>query len=221
MIRMEKIYIVQVRMSSPNHAEKPAEEVSSKVSMIFYTFDKDTRRNISACRQRYKGPIYAETIAYPPRTDRSSGFSRLYLCNETQRRSIEQRIIEADVAMKEIYPDLQANVDFLPLDAAEIGRGALYEQIADSIKYKVLDQAFRKLEGVILDENNVLTPRTKARLRKMADQLDALNILDDESITTRIASIRKKIEEEAVMPLKGELADDLKVLKGRFHALEF
>jgi len=218
---MEKIYIVQVRMSSQNHTEKASEEVSSKVSMIFYTFPKEIRQKISACRQRYKGPIYAETIAYPPKTSASSGFSRLYLCNQTQKETIEQRILEADAAMKEIYPDLRAAVDFLPLDAAEIGRGALYEQIADSIKYKVLNQAFEKLAHVVLDENSVLTPRTKARLRKMVDQLDALNILEDEDVAAKIASIRQKIEDEAIMPLKGELADDLKVLKGRFHALEF
>ncbi|HKM24335.1 MAG TPA: hypothetical protein VJY40_01675 [Corynebacterium sp.] len=208
-------------MSSPNHTEKASEEVSSKVSMIFYTFDKETRQKISACRQRYKGPIYKETIAYPPKTSASSGFSRLYLCNQTQKETIEQRILEADAAMKEIYPDLRAAVDFLPLDAAEIGRGALYEQIADSIKYKVLDQAFKRLEHVVLDENSVLTPRTKVRLRKMVDQLDALNILEDEDVAAKIASIRQKIEDEAIMPLKGELADDLKTLKGRFHALEF
>lgn len=218
---MEKIYIVQVRMSSPNHTEKASEEVSSKVSMIFYTFDKETRKRISACRQRYKGPIYQETIAYPPKTGESAGFSRLYLCNETQRGTIEQRITEADVAMKEIYPDLRAAVDFLPLDAAEIGRGALYEQIADSIKYKILDQAFVRLGKIVLDENSALTPRTKTRLRKMVDQLEALNILGDEDVAAKVASIRQKIEEEAIMPLKGELADDLKVLKGRFHALEF
>jgi len=218
---MEKIYIVQVRMSSQNHTEKASEEVSSKVSMIFYTFDKETRQKISACRQRFKGPIYKETIAYPPKTSESTGFSRLYLCNETQQKTIKARIAEADVAMKEIHPDLRAAVDFLPLDAAEIGRGALYEQIADSIKYKVLNQAFEKLAHVVLDENSVLTPRTKARLRKMVDQLDALNILEDEDVTAKIASIRQKIEDEAIMPLKGELADDLKVLKGRFHALEF
>lgn len=218
---MEKVYIVQVRMSSPNHTEKASEDVSEKVSMIFYTFDKDTRRKISACRQRYKGPIYQETIAYPPQTGESAGFSRLYLCNDGQRRTIERRITEADAAMKAIYPDLRAAVDFLPLDAAEIGRGQLYDQIADSIKYKVLDQAFRRLETVVLDENTVLTPKVKSRLRKMVEQLDTLNILEDEDVAAKIASIRQKIEEEAIMPLKGELADDLKVLRGRFHALEF
>ena len=55
----------------------------------------------------------------------------------------------------------------------------------------------------------------------MVDQLDALNILEDEDVAAKIASIRQKIEDEAIVPLKGELADDLKVLKGRFHALEF
>ena len=141
-----------------------------------------------------------------------------FLCRP--QHSGSQRI-GADVAMKAIHPDLRAAVDFLPLDAAEIGRGALYQQIADSIKYKVLDKAFEKLANVVLDENSVLTPRTKARLRKMVDQLDALNILEDEDVAAKIASIRQKIEDEAIMPLKGELADDLKVLKGRFHALEF
>ncbi len=220
MITVEKIFIVQVRMSSPNHTERGSEEVSEKVSMIFYTFPKEVRQQIQACRQRYKGPIYKETIAYPPKTSDAS-FSRLYLCNEQQKATIEQRILEADAALKEINEILGAKADFLPLDASEIGRGALYEQIADSIKYKVLDQAFKKLESVVLDENTVLTPRTKARLRSMTDQLAALNILEDEDVAAKIASIRQKIEDEAIMPLKGELADDLKVLKGRFHALEF
>jgi hypothetical protein len=217
---MEQIFIVQVRMSSPNHAEKPPEAVSDKVSMIYFTFPRDTRKDIQKTRQRYKGPIYRETVAYPPKTSTDSSFSCLYLCNEKQRAVIEQRIVDADRALKEINPILGAKADFLPLDATEIGRGALYEQIVDSIKYKVLDRAFRKMETVVLDENNVLTPRTKASLRRMTDQLAALNILDDEDVALKIASIRQKIEEDAILPLKGELADDIKVLRGRFHALE-
>jgi hypothetical protein len=206
---MEQIYIVRTRMSSPNHTEK-SEEVNEMSSLIYYRWNRDTRRRIQATRMRFKGPIYQNTVS----------FYGLHLCSEEQMAAITDRVAGADAAMKEIHPDLGADVTFIPLDVAEIGRGALYGQIADAIRAQIHDRTFKRLEKVTLDENNALTPRTKASIRKMLDQMAALNILGDQDVAARIAEIRKRIEDDAILPLKGELAAALKKTPGRFHALE-
>lgn len=206
---MERIFIVMVQMSSPNHTEK-SEAINDMTSMIYYRWNRDTRRKIQSVRMRFKGPIYKNTVS----------FYGLHLCAERQIDPIKTRVEGADKALKEIHPDLGANVVFVPLDVAGIGRGALYGQIADAIRGQIYDRTFKRLEQVTLDENNTLTPRVKASIRRMLDQMETLNILDDQDVAARIAEIRDRISEDAILPLKEELADILKKTPGRFQALE-
>lgn len=206
---MEELFIVQVRISSSNHVVS-REEIDESTDLVLYKYNKETRQAINAVRNRHKYHIFKDTI----------DFHRLRICSLRQQAGIQARVADAAHDLNQIHDELGAKVVFVPLDVVQIGQGALYGEIVDALKYKVFREIFKKLEKVILDNNNQVGPQTKKILRTMLDRVEKLNILEDEDVAAKVAEIRQRIENDDIVALKGELDSDLRVLKGRFRALE-
>ncbi len=203
-----KLYICEVVMSSGNFIED-SEDLDEFRRETTYTFDKETRQKIQKTRQRYKGPLYASTVA----------FHKLHICGEDQMTPIAANIQKADAELKQISDQLEASVTFWPLQTDEIVKGELYQAVVGAIKYRVFKDVFERLSE-ILERDKGLPARSKAALLAMCSQLEKLNLVNDGDITRHISEIRSRIESESIEPLRDILRGYLSSMSQRYAVLE-
>lgn len=200
------IYIVKTSMSSSNHI-MDSSEMGEYQRMETFTFNKQTRMDISAVRSRYKKPIY----------DNCANFHGLYLCKDEDIQGIKDLIAEADEKMREIDYHLGATIMFIPLDDAAIKTGEMYENICAAIKSQIFTTLLNRIETV---SHIAIPTRSKQSLLKMVKRMERINVMDDPDITYRLNNIRDQIMKEAIAPLQDELTKELKILTSRGANLE-
>ena len=201
-----QIFIVKTSMSSSNHLQDSS-ELDDYRRMETYTFNKQTRMDISAIRSRFKKPIY----------DNCANFHGLYLCKEEDMEGIQELILEANEKLREIDPRLGASILFIPLDAAAIQQGEMYDQICAAIKSQIFTTLLNRIETV---SHTAIPTRSKQSLLKMVKRMERINVMDDPDITYRLNKIRDQIMKEAIAPLQEELGKELKILTSRGANLE-
>lgn len=201
-----QIYIVKTSMSSSNHLQESS-ELDDYRRMETYTFNKQTRMDISAIRSRFKKPIY----------DNCANFHGLYLCKEEDMEGTQELISEANEKLREINPRLGASILFIPLDAAAIQQGEMYDQICAAIKSQIFTTLLNRIETV---SHTAIPTRSKQSLLKMVKRMERINVMDDPDITYRLNQIRDQIMKEAIAPLQEELGKELKILTSRGANLE-
>ena len=201
-----QIYIVKTSMSSSNHLQESS-ELDDYRRLATYTFNKQTRMDISAIRSRFKKPIY----------DNCANFHGLYLCKEEDMEGTQELISEANEKLREINPRLGASILFIPLDAAAIQQGEMYDQICAAIKSQIFTTLLNRIETV---SHTAIPTRSKQSLLKMVKRMERINVMDDPDITYRLNQIRDQIMKEAIAPLQEELGKELKILTSRGANLE-
>jgi hypothetical protein len=123
-------------------------------------------------------------------------------------------------------PDLHARVKFFPLDAGEISKGQLYEDISNEIKAKVFSVTLERINPLLDLGGKNLPSRTLATLKKLRERLIAVNILDDPDVNQSIKRIDLLVEQESFKPLKefveGEMGklDMFRPISGRAAVVE-
>jgi hypothetical protein len=201
-----QIYIVKTNMSSSNHIQDSS-ELDDYRRMETFTFNKQTRLDISAIRSRYKKPIY----------DNCANFHGLYLCKDEDVEGIQKLITEADEKLREIDYHLGASILFIPLDSAAIKTGEMYENICSAIKSQIFTTLLNRIETV---SHTAIPTRSKQSLLKMVKRMERINVMDDPDITYRLNNIRDQIMKEAIAPLQEQLGKELKILTSRGANLE-
>jgi len=201
-----QIYIVKTNMSSSNHIQDSS-ELDEYRRMETYTFNKQTRLDISAIRSKFKKPIY----------DNCANFHGLYLCKQEDVEGIQKFITEADEKLREIDYHLGANILFIPLDSAAIKTGEMYDNICAAIKSQIFTTLLNRIETVC---HTAIPTRSKQSLLKMVKRMERINVMDDPDITYRLNEIRTQIEKEAIAPLQEQLGKELKILTSRGANLE-
>lgn len=201
-----QIYIVKTNMSSSNHIVDSS-ELDDYRRMETFTFNKQTRLDISAIRSKYKKPIY----------DNCGNFHGLYLCKEEDVEGIQKLISKANIELHEIDPRLGASILFIPLDTAAVKKGEMYDQICSAIKSQIFTNILKRIETVC---HTAIPTRSKRSLLKMLDRMERINVMDDPDITYRLNEIRTQIEKEAIAPLQEQLSKELKILTSRGANLE-
>ena len=201
-----QIFIVKTSMSSSNHLQDSS-ELDDYRRMETYTFNKQTRMDISAIRSRFKKPIY----------DNCANFHGLYLCKEEDRVGIQELITEADEKLREIDYHLGARILFIPLDTAAVKTGEMYDQICAAIKSQIFTTLLNRIETV---SHTAIPTRSKQSLLKMVKRMERINVMDDPDITYRLNQIRDQIMKESIAPLQEELGKELKILTSRGANLE-
>jgi len=205
------IYIVQALMSSPNR-QTGVRELDDRRIEVNYRFDKETRKKIAAIRSKYKAPIYMHSLR----------FFSLFICKEEVTGKIKEAIEQADRELKAIDSVLEARVQFIPLDEVEVRKGELYGQIINCIKYQIYKSLFDRIEEILQRERKStrLNPRTKRSLLRLLDEMRAVNVLEDRDIYNKIDELKRKIEENAVQPLRRELEQEISAITSRWAHLE-
>ena len=201
-----QIFIVKTSMSSSNHLQDSS-ELDDYRRMETYTFNKQTRMDISAIRSRFKKPIY----------DNCANFHGLYLCKEEDMEGTQELISEANEKLREINPRLGASILFIPLDAAAIQQGEMYDQICAAIKSQIFTTLLNRIETV---SHTAIPTRSKQSLLKMVKRMERINVMDDPDIMYRLNQIRDQIMKESIAPLQEELGKELKILTSRGANLE-
>ena len=200
------IYIVKFVTATENRIVG-REELDDKRVELEYLFDKETRRKIASIRVAARNRIYQKAL----------DFYGLRLIKPEHMDEISKIADEADRKLREVHETLYARVIFIPIDESAARKGELYQEIIDAIRYHVYQVAFEKLKDVNLQH---LHKRTKAALLRMCDRLQAINVLNDPDIDSKIQEIKEKIMSEDIEELSKEIKAELDVLKSRFAHLE-
>ena len=203
----DPIYIVSIEMSSPNRIVN-THELNAYESQTRYYYEKIVRRRIGAVRARYK------TIQY----DSCLKVFTLYVCRESVRTRIISTIQNADREMKVIDSNLYARVLFFPLSRESIKESEMWEQLRNAIKTQVYGTMLERIQAIAQKEN-IPTKSIRALVR-MCDELQDINVLDDNEVTQRIASIRANIERRMLSPIVAELETEVNGMESIFSYVE-
>lgn len=197
---MERIYIVQDNMSSPNHVIeiKQLDDVTQETT---FKFKQETRKQIARTRVAAKRSIFAETL----------DFYGLKMCRESNIQAIKELVKSADEQFKHIDPVLYAEAIFVPLDMSDVQKGEFYEQVLDSIRYRVLRDIIEQLDI----KSAQLPAKSKQAVEKLLNHLRSVNVLGDEGISKKLEEIQKKIDTEDLGVIKQELQKELDALVTR------
>ena len=204
--RLEKLYIVKMRMSSPNHILY-SEEIDDMTSQYTYKFNKDTRRQIATIRGRFQKPMY----------DGTANFHGLYICQEQHRQELKDMMSKANREFQKIDPLLSADVMFIPLDAGAIRNGEMYDQINQAVKGQIYTDLLERLKKLA---DSSMKSRSKSSLLKMVDRMEKINVLDDPEISLKIYEIREMIEKDTIKPLLEDLESEIGKIQQRGAYLE-
>ncbi len=215
-----KLYIVRVKMASPFFVDSSREvdtdlpESDRKIKELTFKFKKSTRQQIQNVRSAFREVWLRWTVK----------FYGLHICNEDGKELLTDAVARAAADLKQIDESLKAEPVYIPLDVAEIARGALYSQVIGAIQGQVcetmlkrVNQAIARMEDSGKDEVHA---RTRKSIEKLLNQLSTLNIVQDKEVTKQIEELRKKIQSGAIHELKENLMELLKTSAGRYGAIE-
>ena len=204
--KLENLYIVKMRMSSPNHILY-SEEIDDMTSQYTYKFNKETRQQIAAIRGRFQKPMY----------DGTANFHGLYICQEQHRQELKDMMSKANREFQKIDPLLSADVMFIPLDAGAIRNGEMYDQINQAVKGQIYTDLLERLKKLA---DSSMKSRSKSSLLKMVDRMEKINVLDDPEISLKIYEIREMIEKDTIKPLLEDLESEIDKIQQRGAYLE-
>ena len=217
---LPKLSIVRAKMSSPFFVDSSREvdvdlpEPDRKIKELTFKFKKSTRQEIQNVRSQFREVWLHWTVK----------FYGLHICNDDGKEIISHAVQAAAVALRKIDESLTAEPVFIPLDVAEIQKGALYSQVIGAIQGQVcetmlkrVNQALARMEESGKDEVHT---RTRKSIEKLLGQLESLNIVNDKEVTKQIAELRAKIQAGSIHELKENLMELLKTSSGRYGAIE-
>jgi hypothetical protein len=227
---LQKLWIVRTRMSSENFISNSQDldqdlpEEDRRKREITFRFRKETRNQIKVVRMTFRETWLLWVVK----------FYGLHICNEAGVDHIKEATKKADAALKEIgagararevdlkVDDLHAEPVFIPLDVAEIAKGALYSQVLGAIQGQVCETMLKRVEKTLskVKDPEKITTRTRKSLTNLLNQLGHLNIINDKAVDEQIREIRRTIETETLGPLKTSLQELLKTSAGRYGAIE-
>jgi len=200
------VFIVQVVMSSQNQT-LGSQEIGDTQVLVDFKHKKETRQRIAAIRMKFKKPIYKDAL----------NFYGIYLCNESQTKSMQESIVEANKELQEIDKSLHASVVFIPINIHEVERGELYGQVIAAIRYRILSDVIGKIE----DKAGQLNKQSKDAMARMIKRLKTVNVLNDPEIDNRLDEILERILKEDVEVVRKDLKAEMNITSSRIGFIQF
>ncbi len=198
-----KVYVVNLRASSPNYQTESEEDGDYRVE-ITYKYDKKTRKKIAAVRTSAKKKFY----------DLTTDFHGIRLAKDEVIAELEKIASKADNEMSEIDESLYAGLVMAPIDMDEVRTGELYQIVLNAIRYNIYRKVFDRVTEII-QKNKTITDATRGSLYRLFDQLKNLNVLNDIGIDTQIANLRAQVEATKLEDIVKDLQREIDAMETR------
>jgi len=237
----DTLYIVKLIMSSQNKIDH-TDRIDEYTQETTFKWNEEIRQAIGAARMSIRTGVYAGTVDFVslriasaeqlPRIERAIEDGKQKLaeiaatnrCTSCKWKGKENPCPECGSPVRSPPPELahQLKIDTLliPLDAEAMRKGEMYRRIIDSIMYQVYKEIADRIARV-MEHSEALPAQSKKGILDALKKMEVMNVLDDPEVDAKIAGIRAQVEADAILPLRAQLDQDLKLLTSRWAYLEF
>lgn len=207
-IEMRRLYIVRTLFSSEN-ARESTTAIDDMSEKVVFKWAPEIRKAIAGVRNTYRHQITAPCL----------NFYGLFVIKDRDREAVSQLAEKADAEMRKINSELSARVTFLPLYVEESTLGEVYQGVLGAIQGRIYTELLGRLRELAKLEEVPKVSRTA--LLRLCDKLQAWNVLEDQTVTETISSIKLQIQNDIFKPVMMDLEKELADLKSRGAYLEF
>jgi rRNA-processing protein FCF1 len=204
-----QLYVVELKMSSPNFTDKTEINESENSKKLYYHFQKEQRNQIGVVRQQVNMAVGT-----------CAKFYTMRITNDIGKGQLEKVVQDAHLSMQAIDPTLKADIHFIPLSMSGLQTENLMEEMLSQIQTQIHEKVLKKISETIEKNGDKMTSRTRGALLKMLDRLKTVNVTEDVQIDHRIEEMRNMIMADQILPLQKEIMEILDEEKDRFSTVD-
>ena len=172
-----------------------------------YKHSKKVRNEIGAIRQEINVIVNGTCMRF---------HKKIKFTSAAGKRTLETACVDADRRMKLIDPTLHITPVFFEQTVTQLSTGNMFElmkkQLNEQVNQRILDRIEQTLEDAKVKdkEGNItsvkpITQRTRDALLKMIEGVKSINILDDETVNTRLEAIKVQMQTARFDDMRNEL----------------
>jgi len=201
------IYIVEISGGSPFRGK--SWDLDDYNRQMEYKHSKKIRNEIGAIRQEINVIVNGTCMRF---------HKKIKFTSAAGKSTLERACTDADRRMKLIDPTLHITPVFFEQTVTQLSTGNMFElmkkQLNEQVNQRILDRIEQTLEDAKVKdkEGNVtsvkpITQRTRDALLKMIEGVKSINILDDETVNTRLDAIKEQMQTASFDDMRNELED--------------